>query len=612
MIQFRALSLARGQRTLIEDANLSIATHSKVGLVGANGSGKSSLFGLIRGHYESELGDVLLPKNVAISAIEQEVPSSEQGALEFVLDGHQAYRALEIKMSQAEQEERFDDIAHLYPQWEALRADTIPVQARKILHGLGFSHEQMTWPVNQFSGGWRVRLQLAKTLIHPGELLLLDEPTNHLDLEAILWLEKWCAEFPGTLIIIAHDTVFLDNIVDSILHLENRKLTYYKGDYSTFVRVRAEKIALNQKQREKQLKERAHLESFINRFKAKASKAKQAQSRVKRLEKMEDVAALHVSSPFQFKFYEVEAPNPIVRIQKGTVGYDKPLLSNISFYLGPGDRIALLGKNGQGKSTFVKLLAQELSLMEGDCHMAQGIRVGYFAQHQVEALPQELTPYEFIQKQSNMEPQALRNFLGSFNFSDEKALSQIKVLSGGERARLSFASLVLHKPHLILLDEPTNHLDLEMREALALALYQFNGALVVVSHDRAFIESCCDTLCLIDQGKVQTFDGTLLDYAQWATQKETKAKEIANGPKDDPFKLKKKLTNRIKKLEQEIERLSQKLSNYETKIADPKLYESSEKTQLDRLLKEQHDTQLLLQAKEKAWEEAISQLEEEC
>ena len=611
MIQFRALSLARGQRTLIEDANLSIAPNSKVGLVGANGSGKSSLFGLIRGHYESELGEVLIPKNLSISAIEQEVPSSEQSALDFVLDGHQSYRALQVQMSQAEKEERFDEVAHLYPQWEAIHAPTIPVQAKKILHGLGFSHDQMEWRVNQFSGGWRVRLPLAKTLINPGDLLLLDEPTNHLDLEAILWLEKWCAEFPGTLIIIAHDTVFLDNIVDSIVHLENRCLTFYKGNYSTFVRIRAEKIALNQKMREKQLKERAHLESFINRFKAKASKAKQAQSRVKRLEKMEDIAALHTASPFQFTFYEVDAPNPIVRVQKGTLGYDAPLLSNISFYLGPGDRIALLGKNGQGKSTFVKLLAQELSLMEGECHVAHGIKIGYFAQHQVEALPQEQTPYEFIQKQSQMEPQALRNFLGSFNFSDEKALSKIKVLSGGERARLSFASLVLQKPHLILLDEPTNHLDLEMREALSLALYQFNGALVVVSHDRAFIESCCDTLCLIDEGKVQTFDGTLQDYAQWATQKEVKPKQAIKAPKEDSFKLKKQLTNRVKKLEQDIESLSAKLCDYETQIADPKIYESSEKKHLDRLLKEQHDTQLLLQAKEQAWEEAISQLEEE-
>ncbi len=612
MIQFKSLSYSRGQQTLVENATLNIPQSSRIGFVGANGSGKSSLFKLILGEIEVEAGEYFISKKVKINHVAQEVPSSEQASLEFVLDGYKEYRALEQSLTQAELTGDYDSLVELYEDWESMGGSAIAINATKILIGLGFSQEQINMPVNAFSGGWRVRLQLARALLSPSDLLLMDEPTNHLDLEAIIWLEKWCRNYVGTMIIIAHDVSFLDNVVDHIVHLEQKTLNLYKGHYSTFVKTRAEKLALNEKAHEKQQKERAHLESFINRFKAKASKAKQAQSRMKRLAKMEDVAALHASSPVHFTFEQVEAPNPLVRIQKGVLGYDgKPLLEGISFYLAPGDRIALLGKNGEGKSTFVKCLANQLELMGGDYYSASKLKVGYFAQHQIEALDLEQGPYEIIHEQRpNWREVEIRSFLGSFQFVGDKVFLKAQSLSGGERARLALALLVLDKPQIILLDEPTNHLDIEMREALALALQYFNGALVIVSHDRAFIESCCDTLVLIDQGKVQEYRDSIEDYVQWVRQPVQAPKSSAvTKEKSTSHKQNRALTNQVKKAEKEIERFEKQLKEIDVKLGNPAIYDDPQA--LEKCLKNRDASKRKLQAAELAWEDAQSELEKD-
>lgn len=610
MIQFKAIGYAQGQHSLVQDATLSIPMGARVGLIGANGSGKSSLFQVIMGDIEPETGEMFRPKNIKISHIAQEVPSSTQSALDFVLDGHEAFRDIETRLTQAELESDYDAFASLYEQFEAIDGQRIPVEASKILRGLGFNDEQLSESVNSFSGGWRVRLQLARTLLCPSDLLLMDEPTNHLDLEAIFWLEKWCKKYEGTLILIAHDIAFLDNVVNHIVHIEHKTLNFYKGNYSFFVKDRAEKIALNEKMRAKQQKERAHLEKFINRFRAKATKAKQAQSRIKRLERMEDIAAIHATTPIHFNFEEVEAPTPLIRIQKGVVGYDgKAVLQNMSFYLGPGDRYALLGKNGEGKSTFVKLLAKQLKLMQGDHYTASKLIIGYFAQHQVEALSLDKTPFDIIHdKRDTWTEQQIRDFLGSFQFMKDKVFNQVSTLSGGERARLALALLVLDKPQVILLDEPTNHLDIEMREALALALQTFNGALVVVSHDRAFIEATCDDLVLIDSGCVQDFKGNVDDYAQLVKESDSpkKAPEKEK-PKEDAYKQNKQLTNTIKSLEKDIEGIEKKLKAADALLADEGLYDDKKK--LNDTLAKRDSLQKSLAEKEAAWEQAQASLE---
>ena len=613
MIQFQKVTLSRGQQTLLEEVDATIFAKSKVGLVGSNGSGKSSLFGAIKGEYELEGGKLLMPSKIRVSHVAQEVPSSEQSALEFVLDGHEPYRELETKFKNAENEGRYEEVAYLYPAWEALGGDTIPVQARRILRGLGFEDDQVELPINHFSGGWRVRLQLAKTLIHPGDLLLLDEPTNHLDLEAIIWLEKWCKSYDGTLVIIAHDIAFLDNIVDQIIHIENKKLKMYGGNYSTFTKTRAEKMALDLAMYEKQQKQKAHLQKFINRFKAKASKAKQAQSRVKQLNKIEDIALVHVASPIQFEFEEVEAPDPMIRIREGQIGYDFPLLKNISFYLGSQERIAILGKNGQGKSTFVKVLAKKLELLSGEIHFANKLKIGYFAQHQLEALDLQKTPLAITkEKYPRMSEQEVRTYLGKFHFKQDKVFVPIGELSGGERARLTFALLVLEKPQVILLDEPTNHLDIEMREALSLALQAFNGALVVVSHDRTFIDSCCDNLYLVHDGRVESYEGSLEDYAQWTLQTKLEKKETQKPKKEvKPQEDKRKLLNLVKKLESDLKKMSDALEHLDHQLADTSLYESSRESELKKLLKERDEKKTTLETLEHQWLEAQSSLESE-
>lgn len=608
MFQLKSLSYGQGQQTLIEDASVAIPRGAKVGFVGANGSGKSSLFKLILGEIEAEFGEYFIPKNCQINHVAQEVPSSTQSVLDFVLDGYQAYRSLQQTLEQAHVDGDYDAQIKGYEDWEAIDGEQVPIQATKILIGLGFSQEQVSAQVDAFSGGWRVRMQLARALLAPSELLLMDEPTNHLDLEAIIWLEKWCQQYQGTMVVIAHDVAFLDKVADHILHIEQKQLNLYKGNYSTFVKTRAEKIALNEKARAKQQKEREHLESFINRFKAKASKAKQAQSRVKRLAKMEDIAAMHATSTVKFSFEQVEAPNPLIRIQKGALGYnDQPLLSKLNLYLAPGDRLALLGKNGEGKSTLVKCLANQLPLMQGDMTVANKLRIGYFAQHQIEALSLEKSPYDIIaQKRPTWNELMIRQCLGGFQFVGDKVFLQVKSLSGGERARLALALLLLDKPQVILLDEPTNHLDIEMREALALALQDFNGALVVVSHDRAFIEACCDSLLLVDSGRVEPYQETLEDYAQWVRNPKIATKEVTQTKKAKPSNY---WTNQIKKQESLIEEFEQGLKLIDAKLESSALYDNPKA--LEDTLNEREKLRAKLAEAESSWEQAQLALEQD-
>ncbi len=601
----------RGPHTLIDGANVNVHRGAKIGLIGANGSGKSSLFALIRGQLEPEMGECWVQKHVKISYIAQEVPQSEQSILSFVLAGHQRYTKAHETIAKANETEDYDALTLAYGELEDMHGAAIEVEAKRILVGLGFSHEDESRPVSSFSGGWKVRLQLAKTLIDPGELLLMDEPTNHLDLETIAWLEQWCKAYQGTLIIISHDIVFLDEVISTIWQVEGKRLHEYKGNYSTFMKTKAERMALDEKLREKQLKKKAHLESFVRRFKAKASKAKQAQSRVKQLEKMEIVAACHVQSPFEFEFAPVEVPNPLFRIRKGVVGYDKPLLSDLNLYLGPGDRIALLGKNGQGKSTMVKLLAGALALMGGEKTSAKDLKIGYFAQHQVEALDLESTPIDVMLSLYPDETELThRGFLGRFNFSDDKAFTRVGVLSGGERARLAFALLVKEKPQCVLLDEPTNHLDLDMREALALALSEYNGVVVVVSHDRAFIERTTDEYYLINDGTMTRFDGSLSDYTQWALSSQNAQTKTTQKKKTSDFQQKRKLTNLVKKLESDMDKLNQSLTDLEQTLAQDHMYEPEQADALAATLEEQHRVKQRLQTKEDEWEEAVQALED--
>ncbi|MGD8709022.1 MAG: ATP-binding cassette domain-containing protein, partial [Ectothiorhodospiraceae bacterium] len=487
MIQLRNLTLRRGPDPLLESADLTIHAGQKLGLVGANGCGKSSLFALLRGELHPDAGDVSLPADWTIASMLQETPALERPALEYVLDGDEALRGAERAVAAAESRNDGEAIARAHARFDAAGGYSARARGAELLHGLGFEPDVHQQPVAAFSGGWRVRLNLARALMCPSDLLLLDEPTNHLDLETVLWLEQWLRAYPGTLMLISHDRDFLDAVVDHVVHIEQRRLNLYKGGYSAFERQRSERLAQQQALHDKQQQEIARLERFIDRFRAKATKARAAQSRVKALERMEKVAPAHVDSPFHFEFREPEpAANPLMSLEGVAAGYDgAPVFTGVSMGLRPGARIGLLGPNGAGKSTLVKLLARDLEPLQGTLTVGRNVRIGYFAQHQLEQLDPEASPLLHLQRLAPGEgEQKLRDFLGGFGFQGDMATDPVAPFSGGEKARLVLALLVWQRPNLLLLDEPTNHLDLEMRHALTVALQGFDGATVTVSHDR--------------------------------------------------------------------------------------------------------------------------------
>jgi ATP-binding cassette subfamily F protein 3 len=549
MIRFQQVSLMRGLKPLLEGADVTLNPGDKIGLIGANGTGKSSLFAMLRGQLHADAGQIDFPPKWRIAYVAQETPALDRTALDYALDGDLHLRDLEARLAHVEQHDPDNGMLQAELHGELMDADayTANSRAEQLLLGLGFKLEQMQQPVASFSGGWRMRLNLAQALICPSDLLLLDEPTNHLDLDAIIWLEDWLKRYPGTLIIISHDRDFLDGVVNIIMQIDERKLKRYSGNYSSFERQRAAQLTLAASAIEKQRRQREHLESYINRFKAQATKARQAQSRMKMLAKMEDLAPLRAAAEFSFEFREpLAAPNPLLVLDKAQAGYRDdektiPIINNITFTLQAGQRIGLLGVNGAGKSTFIKTVAGELAPLAGEATVGKGLVVGYFAQHQVEMLRHDESPLWHMTKIApNVREQELRNFLGSFNFNGTMATSSIEPFSGGEKARLALALIVWQRPNLLLLDEPTNHLDLQTREALTDALAQFEGTLMLVSHDRHLLRATTDQFIIVADGKMQEFDGDLDDYRDWLLQTRNAAKNApqasssANAPAAAP------------------------------------------------------------------------------
>ncbi|EMG7112888.1 ABC transporter ATP-binding protein [Enterobacter cloacae] len=628
MIVFSSLQIRRGVRVLLDNATATINPGQKVGLVGKNGCGKSTLLALLKNEISADGGNFTYPGNWQLAWVNQETPALSEPALDYVIDGDREYRKLEAELNAANERNDGHTIATVHGKLDAIDAWTIRSRASSLLHGLGFSNEQLERPVSDFSGGWRMRLNLAQALICRSDLLLLDEPTNHLDLDAVIWLEKWLKSYQGTLILISHDRDFLDPVVDKIIHIEQQNMFEYTGNYSSFERQRATRLAQQQAMYESQQQRVAHLQSFVDRFKAKASKAKQAQSRIKMLERMEMIAPAHVDNPFHFSFREPESlPNPLLKMEKVSAGYgDRIILDSIKLNLVPGSRIGLLGRNGAGKSTLIKLLAGELNPVSGEIGLAKGIKLGYFAQHQLEFLRADESPIQHLARLAPQEmEQKLRDYLGGFGFQGDKVTENTERFSGGEKARLVLALIVWQRPNLLLLDEPTNHLDLDMRQALTEALIEFEGALVVVSHDRHLIRSTTDDLYLVHDGKVEPFDGDLEDYQQWLTdvqkqenQPEESAKENANSAQARKDQKRREaelrtqtqpLRKEIARLEKEMEKLNATLAAVEEKLGDSELYDQSRKAELTDCLQTQAKTKSSLEECEMAWLDAQEQLE---
>ena len=587
MIRFSQISLIRGTKVLLEGADAVLNPGDRIGLIGANGSGKSSLFAVLRGELHTDKGEAEFPPQWRVAHVAQETPALDRPAVEYAIDGDTTLRKLEARLVEAEAENDGHLIGELYSALSDADAYTVRSRAEQLLVGLGFKHEELEKPVSTFSGGWRMRLNLAQALMCPSDLLLLDEPTNHLDLDAILWVEDWLKRYTGTLLVVSHDRDFLDGVVNVILHIDQKKLRRYAGNYSDFEVQRAQSIILAAGQRAKQERERAHLQSFIDRFKAQATKARQAQSRMKMLAKMEDLAPLHATAPFSFEFREpLRAPNPLLVLEDADAGYgDKTVLRNINFSLQSEQRYGLLGINGAGKSTLIKTIAGELKPLKGTALFNKGLVIGYFAQHQVEMLRDDQSPvWHLLKVAPNTREQDLRNFLGGFNFPGEMATSSIAHFSGGEKARLALALIVWQRPNLLLLDEPTNHLDLETREALTVALAQFEGTLVLVSHDRHLLRATTDQFLIVADGSLRPFDGDLDDYRDWLLKSKREKPDV---PKvvAKPSNNKKNLEARIKRLEEMIARLNAKKAEMEARLADPAIYLDASKNTLEAVLR---------------------------
>ncbi|EPF13116.1 Uncharacterized ABC transporter ATP-binding protein YheS [Cedecea davisae] len=629
MIVFSSLQIRRGTRVLLDNATATINPGQKVGLVGKNGCGKSTLLALLKNEISADGGSASFPGNWQLAWVNQETPALAMPAIEYVIDGDREFRKLEAELAQANERNDGHAIALVHGKLDAVDAWTIRSRASSLLHGLGFSNEQLERPVSDFSGGWRMRLNLAQALICRSDLLLLDEPTNHLDLDAVIWLERWLKSYQGTLILISHDRDFLDPVVDKIIHIEQQSMFEYTGNYSSFEIQRATRLSQQQSMYESQQLKVAHLQSFIDRFKAKASKAKQAQSRVKMLERMELIAPAHVDNPFQFSFRAPEnLPNPLLRMEKVSAGYgERIILNSIKLNLVPGSRIGLLGRNGAGKSTLIKLLAGELEPLQGEIGLAKGIKLGYFAQHQLEYLRADESPLQHLARLAPRElEQQLRDYLGGFGFQGDKVTEVTARFSGGEKARLVLALVVWQRPNLLLLDEPTNHLDLDMRQALTEALIDFEGALVVVSHDRHLLRSTTDDLYLVHDGKVEAFDGDLEDYQQWLSDLQKQENQPADTAKDNANSAQARkdqkrreaelrtqtqpLRKQITQLEKQMEKLNAQLAEVEEKLADSAIYEQSRKAEMNECLQTQAKVKSALEECEMEWLDAQEQLEQ--
>lgn len=627
MIRLKSLTLRRGIKVLLDRVDLTLHPGCKVGVVGPNGAGKSSFFALLRGELHQDAGDLELPPNYVVAHVAQETPALDTLALEYVLDGDLELRTIEHELAACVH----DGLRHAecLAKLEAIDGYSAPARAAKLLSGLGFSEAEMNQPVANFSGGWRMRLNLAQALMRRSDLLLLDEPTNHLDLETVVWLENWLRSYPGMLLVISHDRDFLDNTVGAILHVDRMALNLYTGNYADFEAQKAERLALQQQAFDKQQREIAHLESFITRFKAKATKARQAQSRVKALERMERIAAAHVDSPFTFTFREPESsPNPLLRIEAGAAGYqlERPVLRELNLSIERGARLGLLGVNGAGKSTLIKNLAGETLLLSGVRTEGKGLRIGYFAQHQLDQLRVDETPLWHMQKlDATAREQDLRNYLGGFDFCGEMATSKVGLFSGGEKSRLALALLIWQKPNLLLLDEPTNHLDIEMRQALTLAMQDYEGALIVVSHDRHLLRATVDEFWLIEKGSVKPFDGDLDDYTRYsqeqrqtdtprtlaateAVDRKTQKRQEAEA-RQRLSEQSKPLQKRLGKVESELAVLGGSHALLTAKLADESLYTQERKDELQTTLLQEADAKQKIEILELEWLEITGELE---
>jgi ATP-binding cassette subfamily F protein 3 len=627
MIIATDLSLARGAKYLIKSSSFTIHPNHKVGLVGANGCGKSSLFASLLGALPADMGNLSMPTSWKIATVKQETPALEQSALDYVMDGDVEFRQLEAKLAQARADDNGTLEATIINQIDTVNGYSLPARAGELLHGLGFLQEQLVNPVKSFSGGWRMRLNLAQALISRADLLLLDEPTNHLDLDAVIWLQRWLKRFTGTLVLISHDRDFLDDVIGQILHIEHQTAKLYSGNYSAFERQRAEHLAQQDAQYQKQQKEVAHLTSFVDRFRAKASKAKQAQSRLKRLQKLPDLAPAHVDSQFTFSFEQPDTlPYPLLSLAESQCGYSDEaiILEDVGMTLVPGSRIGLLGRNGAGKSTLIKSLAGDLTLLKGERYCAQDLRVGYFSQHQLEQLHLPSSAIEHITRaKPDLTELQARSFLGRFGFSGDQALDKVGTMSGGEKARLVLALIVLEKPQLLLLDEPTNHLDLEMRQALVLALQDFDGAIILIAHDRYLLESCVDEFYIVANGRVTDFDGDIDDYQQWLNddkKQSVKANKVVSEPQVDKkqqrkeqAELRKKaspLRKQADKFEKLVQQNQDELTTVEAQLADSDIYQTEHKVKLTDLLKRQASLKQDLETNEMQWLDLEEQIEE--
>jgi ATP-binding cassette, subfamily F, member 3 len=618
LIQFKQLTLTRGAKILVEQASFQLHPGHKVGLTGANGAGKSSLFALLRGELHPEVGDLEMPPNWVVAHVAQETPALAQSAIAFTLDGDVELRQVETALAQAETDHAGEKIAELHQRLSDIEGYSAKARAAALLDGLGFSQADLERPVSDFSGGWRVRLNLARALMCRSDLLLLDEPTNHLDLDAVIWLEGWLREYRGTLLLISHDRDFLDSVVNNILHIEQQRLTLYRGGYSDFERQRAEKLALQQAMFEKQQRKVSHLQSYIDRFRVQATKARQAQSRIKALERMEMISAAHVDSQFNFEFREpVSAPDPLLVLDDVDVGYGhSPILNKVAFTIRPGERVGLLGRNGAGKSTLIKLLAAELSPLAGKRVEGKDLNIGYFAQHQLEQLRPSESP---LQHMMRLDPatreQEHLNYLGGFDFKGDMARTPCVNFSGGEKSRLALALLIWTRPNLLLLDEPTNHLDLEMRHALTMALQDYQGGVILVSHDRALLRASCDRFILVAEAKAETFDGDLDDYKAWLAtariqestasniEKPAKKNDYAQSKADRQARIvaRRPLLKSLTQLEQTLSSYQLEKQSLDTQALDATLYELARKLELQQHIKRQAELTSLIDEAELEW-----------
>jgi ATP-binding cassette subfamily F protein 3 len=630
MLALTNISLRRGRKVLIEAASFQAHAGQRLGVIGPNGCGKSSLFAMLLGELEPDDGELTLDPRYEVAHVAQENPTGTGSAVDYVIDGDRELRQVQAAIAAGEAAAERPDLHVLYERMEAIDGYTAESRASRLLHGLGFAAGEYNSPVDSFSGGWRMRLGLARALMCRSDILLLDEPTNHLDLPAILWLERWLKRYEGILLVISHDRDFLDEICTRIAQIEQCSIELFTGNYSQFEKLRAEQLALQQAMHVRQQKQIKHMQSFVDRFRYKASKARQAQSRIKMLERMEEIAPAHVDSPFQFHFMEPDKqPEHLLGLTDAAVGYDgKVVLDRINLSLLAGDRIGLLGMNGAGKSTLVKALSTGSTLLTGERHLSKDTKIGYFAQHQLELLRPDSSPIDHLRDYApNDREQDHRNYLGSFGFSGERIFEPVAPFSGGEKARLVLALMIRQGPNLLLLDEPTNHLDLEMRQALSVALIEYTGALVVISHDRHLLRSVCDELLIVHDGIVDRFDRSLDDYPAWLNEQDDKAERLADRWQETPARRPNKkqqrqeqaqerqrlkpLQDKVRLVETELAANRARLTELETRLADESLYaDSGHKAELTQLLQDQAAIRATIETLEYAWLEASENLEQ--